>query len=401
MLSSPNTFLITGSMLIVDPDMEPLCPGGIAVTDGVIVAVGRLADLEHSWGHAKRLDLKGHTILAGLVDAHVHLCYGGTEERAESPQGEDEEDIAEAMIGRARELLEAGVTTARDLGSPGQLGVRVRDMLVAGRAVAPRLLVANAPLTIPTGHAWQHGGVCQDIGDLCQRVRERYDEGADLVKIMVTGGGTTPGSDPARLQFGLPEVHAVVEEAASLEMPVAAHAHGTEGIAVSLEAGVSTIEHCTWMGEGRTIGGAWDPALVEELARQGTPVCPTASALWDRMPAARRQAKIDTVHRMYGAGVRLVAGTDAGVKGVRHGDYVTGLLALRECGLSAAEVLGAATKVAATALGIGSSVGTLELTKAADVIAVEGNPLKDVGSLRDIRWVMRSGQVVYRATDST
>lgn len=400
MASPRGALLILAGAVIVDPDVEPIRPGGIVVADGRIVAVGRTDVLAGQWPEVDRIDLGRLTMLPGLIDAHVHLCYGGSEDdEGARQQGTDEEQVAEAMMGHARELTEAGVTTARDLGSPGQLGVRVRDALAHGLGVGPRLLVANAPLTTVGGHAWQHGGTCGDVRALRQRVRERHDEGADLVKVMVTGGGTTPGSDQARLQFGLAEVRAVVEEADALGMPVVAHAHGTEGIAVSLGAGVSTIEHCTWMGEGKAIGAAWDPGLVVELARRGTPVCPTASALWDGMPEARRRAKVDTVRRMHRAGVRLIAGTDAGVKRVRHADYARGLAALHECGLSAREVLSAATKAAAAALGVGHHVGTLEPTKTADVIAVDGNPLEDVSSLGNVKWVMCGGVVVRSAAD--
>lgn len=392
--------LITASTVIVDADRAPLRPGGVVVVDGKIVASGTVGDLEREWsGVQRRVDLGTMTIVPGMIDAHVHLCLGeGDEEKEWLRQGDDDR-IVEGMTRHARELAEAGVTTARDLGSPRQLGVRVRDALERTLGVGPRLLVANAPLTSPGGHAWQLGGTCEDVQALRRRVRERHQEGADLVKVMVTGGGTTPGSDPARPQFGRDEIEAVVEEAAALGMPVAAHAHGTAGIRSALEAGVSTIEHCTWMGEGKAIGAAWDPRLVAELARRGTPVCPTASALWDGMAAPRRQAKVETVRRMHSAGVNLIAGTDAGVTNVLHGNYVRGLEALQECGLSPGAVLAAATKGAAEALGVGQLVGTLEPGKAADLVAVHGNPLEDVSALRGVQWVMCDGRVI-RSADS-
>ena len=390
--------LITASTVIVDSGLGPLRPGGVVVIDGAIVATGMLEDLERQWGGLQRRIVLGNvTILPGMIDAHVHLCFGSSDEERLWLRRGDDDQIIEAMMGHARELAEAGVTTARDLGSPRQLGVTVRQIIERGLAVGPRLLVANAPLTIPGGHAWQLGGTCEDIQTLRKRVRERHEEGADLIKVMVTGGGTTSGSDPARSQFQRAEIEAVVHEAAALGMPVAAHAHGTEGIRFALESGVSTIEHCTWMGEGRVIGAGWDSCLVEELAQQGTPVCPTASALWDGMSATRRQAKVDTVQRMHAAGVKLIAGTDSGIKNVRHVNYVRGLEALREAGLSAREVLSAATKQAADALGIGYIVGTLDAGKAADLVAVRGNPLEDVSCLRRVEWVMCGGRVVRSA----
>lgn len=390
---SRSPMVVSVRRLITDPDEDAIAPGAVVVDGDRIVDLGTLDAITERWERVERVDLGDVTLVPGFVDCHVHLCYGGEGKLALGTAGGTES--IQRMLESAERLVTAGVTTARDLGAPRDLGTRVRSLLDESTAVGPRLVVANAPLTSSGGHAWDLGGECSGVAQLRQAVRRRRDEGADLVKLMVTGGGTTPGSQPWHSQFTHEEVEAVVEEARQFTLPVAAHTHGTAGIVSALRGGASTLEHCTWMGPGGVIGAEWDDDVAEEIARSKVPVCPTASALWDGMAPERRRAKVDTVRRMHEAGIELVAGTDAGVRTVAYDDYARGLELLAECGLPPAAVIAAATKRAAAAIGLGAVTGTISMGKSADLVAVDGDPLADVSVLRRVRWVMGRGRVLF------
>jgi imidazolonepropionase-like amidohydrolase len=153
------------------------------------------------------------------------------------------------MLHSARQLLGVGVTTARDLGGRGYLAVAVRDAIAAGLARGPRLVVAAAPVTVTGGHCWFMGGEADSEDDLRRVVRTHHKHGADLIKVMSTGGFMTEGSAPWYAQFTTAQLAVIVEEAARVDKPVAAHAHGIEGIRRAVEAGVTTIEHCSFVTE--------------------------------------------------------------------------------------------------------------------------------------------------------
>ena len=144
-------------------------------------------------------------------------------------------------------LLDAGITTARDLGSKGLVGVAIRDRIISGELMGPRLQVAHAPITVPGGHCHAMGGTAQGVEGVRAEVRKRAAEGADLIKVMSTGGFMTAGSHPSQARYTVEELEAVVDEARKFGMPVTTHATGTEGIERAVDAKLSSIEHCSWM----------------------------------------------------------------------------------------------------------------------------------------------------------
>ena len=342
-----------------------------------------------------RIRLGDLTLLPGMIDCHVHLGYEEAQDRRSLMEGSTQQALLTAlMLYNARKLLRAGVTTIRELGSSGQLGSTVRAVISKGWSPGPRVLAANEPLTTTGGHAWFLGGECDSVEEIRKAVRNRHKSGADLVKIMVTGGGLTSGSVPWRAQFSQQEVDTAVEEASRLGMPVAAHVHGTEGIAIAVNSGVTTIEHCTWMGEGGRIGNHIDTDVLQEIVDRGIFVCPTASSRWGTMDSERRDSKIRTVAIMHEAGVRLIAGTDAGIEHVPYDSYAQGLSWLQRCGMSTLDVLAAATSNAAESCGIANITGTIAVGKSADMIAVTGDPRVDLEVLSKPVWVMARGKQV-------
>jgi imidazolonepropionase-like amidohydrolase len=151
------------------------------------------------------------------------------------------------MISNCSKLLDAGITTARDLGSKGLLGVKIRDLINAGSLFGPRLQVAHAPITVPGGHAHAMGGVAQGIEGVRVEVRKRANEGADLIKVMSTGGFMTAGSHPSQARYTVKELEAIKDEAVKFGMKVTTHATGTQGIARAVDARLDSIEHCAWI----------------------------------------------------------------------------------------------------------------------------------------------------------
>jgi imidazolonepropionase-like amidohydrolase len=371
--------------------------GDETVTDGAVVIGDRTVD----WagpagalpaGHLSlpRADYPGSTIMPGLIDSHVHLAFDGGPDPAARMRAETGEQQLMLMLRSARELLGVGVTTARDLGSRAYLAVAVRDAIAAGLARGPRLVVAACPITVTGGHCWFMGGEADSEDDLRRLVRTHHKHGADLIKVMSTGGFMTTGSAPWYAQFTTAQLAVIVEEAARVDKPVAAHAHGTEGIRRAVEAGVTTIEHCSFVTE--TNERRFSESLAARIAEQGMFVCPTISG---SAPYIAELAGIEVgahVKAMHDMGVRIIAGTDAGIDNNPHHQYVGGLEYLVTLGFQPAQVLAMATTEAAAALGLGATTGRLAPGYDADLIVVRGDPQADIAALRDLCRVIARGR---------
>jgi imidazolonepropionase-like amidohydrolase len=218
------------------------------------------------------VDLPGCTLLPGLIDSHVHLGFDRAVDPVTRRSGEGDARLLLRMAENCRKLVSAGVTTARDLGGRDFLEIALRDAIEAGLTVGPHLVVATRPITNTGGHCWYMGGEADTEADIRRVARENLRAGADLLKIMATGGNLTPvGAPPWQAQFTAAQIKVAVTEAAMRGKTVAAHAHGAAGIANAIEAGVATIEHCTFMGPGG-LGGPVevDMGLVERIADRGS-----------------------------------------------------------------------------------------------------------------------------------
>jgi imidazolonepropionase-like amidohydrolase len=351
-------------------------------------------------GAGERIELRGAVALPGLCDAHVHIALDP--ERGQVPQ-DASSDGMDAMAARARAMVAAGITTARDLGGPEWKALDLRDRIARRELIGPRLLCAGQPLTSPRGHCWYWGGEASGADELRAVVRRQVERGADCVKIMATGGVLTRGTAPSASQFAQEELDAAVAEARALGRHVAAHCHGTEGIRRAARAGVRTIEHCSFAGEDG-FGSALDLEVVGEIARAGAWVSPTVNTGFARFfgedgapgKFATRMTEVYTQLRR--AGVPLVASTDAGIPNVAHHRLPEALaLFARLAELRPVEALRAATSDAARALGLERVTGRLAPGLAADVLVVDGNPLEDLGALLRPILVVARGEIVHRA----
>jgi len=221
-------------------------------------------------------------------------------------------------------------------------------------------------------------------------VRTHHKHGADLIKVMSTGGFMTAGSAPWYAQFTVSELAAVVEEASRLDMPVAAHAHGLEGIDRAVQAGVSTLEHCSFVTD--TNERVFSEPLAARIAEQGIVVCPTVNVNAPYVEKRTGRPFKRHLRPMAQMGVRLVAGTDAGINNTPHHQYVSGLEHLVTLGFQPAEVLAMATTDAANALGLGATTGRLAAGYEADIIVVDGDPAADISALGRLRRVIARGR---------
>jgi imidazolonepropionase-like amidohydrolase len=248
--------LISARSVLVGPVGQVIPDGAVFVERDQIVATGPRQQLLHYLHDgARELRFTKATILPGLINCHVHLAFDASDNPTARVHREtDPVALAFMMAHHARQLLDVGVTTARDLGDRFGIAVRLRDAIAAGLIPGPRLLSATAPITPPAGHCWYLGGEVQPTeGDIRHRVRLNAAAGADLIKVMASGGQSTAGgAGMSDSQFTTAQLIALVDEAHGLGLPVAAHAHGLDSIESAVAAGVDTIEHCTFhAGPGR------------------------------------------------------------------------------------------------------------------------------------------------------
>lgn len=360
--------------------------GAVLSAGDTIVAVGPRAQIEaQAPAGEERFDYPAATVVPGLIDAHVHLVFDAGPEPLATFLGQDDDELLAAMRDRAEQLVLAGVTTVRDLGDRDGLVARLAEEVADGSTVGPGLVYAGTPLTPPRGHCYFLGGEVSGEAEIRGLVQRNIAAGAHVIKVMETGGGLT--KDGAfrswDRQFSPEDLRFAVDEAHQAGVPVAAHAHGADGIAAAALIGVDTIEHCTWMTPGGGVDLRED--VLELIVGKGIHICPTMTANWPMLSKVfgdRAEPMFAAAQRMADAGASLIAGTDAGVQRAAFGGLAGSLgFYHHQLGLSPASVLEMATSRAALALGLGDRVGTVTAGFRADLLVVDGDPLADLAAL--------------------
>ncbi|WBB53712.1 amidohydrolase family protein [Verrucosispora sp. WMMD573] len=373
---------------------QMLTPAYVLTDNASIVWADRRPPPAELTASAERVSLPGQYLLPGLIDSHVHLAFDSEASDCVAVLSErDDERLLADMAQRARRAARAGVTTLRDLGDRSFLTRRLADRADED---LPTIVTAGPPLTIAGGHCHFLGGVVD--GDGPDVVARHAEQGVDFVKVMVTGGILTSGSAPGQVQFDVHELRSIVNAARAFGLPVAAHAHSTAGIRLAVQAGVQSIEHCTFSND---LEFDLDPALVAELVSTGTWVCPTyvdtPTVSWDPEHFAWRR---HVLGRLRQAGVRLAFGSDAGVKrGLHHDSARWSVTSFVSAGLPAPAALAAATLGAARACRVEDRKGRLSPGADADIIAVRDDPLTDPTTLVRPSFVMIRGRMVSPSTD--
>jgi imidazolonepropionase-like amidohydrolase len=337
------------------------------------------------------LDLREYCVVPGLIDAHVHLVFSASANALVDVLGETDQVLLLRGVAAARQALRAGITTVRDLGGRGGVTFRLRDAIASGIVAGPRVLAAGSPITITGGHCHFLGLEADGAAEVRAAARGQLKAGAECLKIMATGGRMTPGTNTLVAQYTVSELAAAVEEAARARVPLAAHALGTAGIRNATEAGVTTIEHCNWLGPDGSV--QFDEGVAAQMAAKQVAVVATLTPL-QRSAAALREEVLRSMRRMRELGVPFVAGTDAGVSLTPFDSLQRELeILVDEVGFTPLEAIRAATGAAARVLGLGL-VGTLEPGRMADLIAVEGDASVSIQSLRSPKLVMKGGQTL-------
>jgi len=404
MAQTPRHVVVHAGHLLDVKSGKLLTDQMLLIEDGKIVSTGAAGETKVP-GDALRIELPNATVLPGLIDAHTHLTM-------DPKFGYDRLAISlprEALIGakNARATLLAGFTTVRNVHADGYSDVALRDAINAGDVPGPRMLVSGPALGITGGHCDNNmlpseyhavgDGVADGIAEVQHKVRENIKYGADLIKICATGGVLSLGDNPQASQYTLEEMQAIVADAHRLGRKVAAHAHGAEGIRWAAEAGVDSIEHGSYI----------DDAAIAVMKEKGTYLVPTLylgdwmienaglthlpppllAKAQEVLPAARKN-----VAHAFASGVKVAFGTDAAV--YPHGMNAHEFAVMVKLGLTPLQAIQAATINAADLLGWSGKVGTLEPGAWADMVAVDGDPVKDVTTLERVKFVMKGGEVV-------
>ncbi|MGH3673999.1 MAG: amidohydrolase family protein [Pseudonocardiaceae bacterium] len=368
--------------------------GAVLIDNEKIVKIGTRDDLATQAEEIVELAFPAGTIIPGFINAHVHLAFDPGPRRLERlTDNRAPAEIVLAMAGHAHELLNSGVTTVRDLGDRGGLAVTLRDAIAAGELAGPRVLAATAPITPPGGHCWFLGGEVDNAGDIRARVLSNAAAGADVIKVMASGGSLTPGGAAMwEPQFSTDQLKVITTEAHQVGLPVAAHAHGLDSIRACIEAGVDTIEHCTLMvGKGRF---HFDEALGDQLATSEIPVCVANSADWRALAGGvgETQAKVAVSRLRWLAdrGVRLITGTDAGMG--PFDNFPIFLQRLAEWKFTPEQIIQMATADTAAAIGLAATTGQLLPGLAADLLVLAGDPLRELATLGRHELVVARGR---------
>jgi imidazolonepropionase-like amidohydrolase len=358
------------------------------------------------------IDLKNGTIMPGFMDMHVHLSTEFSQKSYLERYTLNTADYALEAAVRAERTLQAGFTSVRDLGDTDNVTVALRRMIDAGKLQGPRIWTATKSIATTGGHAdptngarrgmlpepTPEMGVINGPDEARKAVRQRYKDGADLIKITATGGVLSPAKSGQNAQFTTEELAAIITTARDYGLTVAAHAHGTEGMKRAVLAGVDSIEHGTYMTD----------EVMQLMKSRGTFFVPTLEAgqwvsekakIQDFFPEMVRVKAIaigpkimETFSRAVKAGVRLAFGTDTGVS--EHGRNAEEFILMVKAGLGPMEAIQLATWNAAQLLKAEDRLGSLEKGKLADVVAVAGNPLQDISLLTKVSFVMKDGKVI-------
>ncbi len=385
-------------------------PGIVVIHGGKIQAVGAKAELPAG---AEVIDLGDATLLPGFLDAHVHLTGEGSDDWKQRYIDSQQKPIAEQALDAvdyARRTLLAGFTTVRDLGSDDQIDVGLRNAIRSGKIPGPRMQVTVHALGATGGHCDEAGhrqglfpetgvadGVANSPWQMRAAVRLNHKYGADVIKVCATGGVLSLTDAVDTPQLTQEELDAMVDEAHALRMGAAAHAHGAEGAKRAIRAGINSIEHGTFL----------DDEALDLMKQKGTYYVPTlmaAQGLRERMaraaafpPPILEKARVAaaaldaTVRKAIQKGVKIALGTDAGV--YPHGRNAEEMAELVRLGMKPVDALRAATSVDADLLGVTDRLGSLEPGKLADVVAVPGDPTRDIAVTQKVFFVMKDGAV--------
>lgn len=407
---SPARTYIHAGRLLADP-----ASGRVETGRTIVVEGGKIAEIRDGYvGEGAVIDLRDAFVMPGFIDSHVHLTFeSGPTSRLDAVTKSTTDQAFDGVVFAGR-TVRAGFTTVVDLGSDPEAINALRDAIATGKVVGPRIVAAGG-VAAHGGHGDAHGyrqeildlfrspTLCSGADDCARAVRVAVQQGADIIKTASTGGVMSNTAAGLGQQMSDAELVAIVETAHRLGRKVAAHAHGTDGVNAALRAGVDSVEHGTYIdAESIRLFKAKGSYLVPTLLAGHTVSQQAESADW--MPeAVRAKARtvgplmVDALRRAHQGGVRIAFGTDSAVS--KHGENAREFALMVKAGLTPLDTIRAATVWGAAHIGLEGEVGSIAAGKAADVVAVRGDPLEDVRRLEAMDFVMKGGAVVRPAAD--
>jgi len=406
-VAKPNVVAIRAGKLVDVVGGTVLKDQTIIITGERITSVGPTASAKVPAG-AEMIDLSAQTVLPGLIDMHTHLT---ADPMLSGYNSLGVSDTRAALYGvrTARQTLEAGFTTVRNVGASGFGDVALRDAINDGDFIGPRMRTAGYAIGIKGGHCDENllppdmnftsRGVADGPWEARAKVREMAKYGADVIKICASGGVLSKGDEAGAQQYTLEEMQAIVQEAHKLGRKVAAHAHGTSSIRDAILAGVDSIEHSSLIDdEGIRLAREHGTYLVMDIYDDDFILQEGAKAgmLPESIEKEKKvgQLQRDNFRKAFQGGAKMAFGTDAGV--YPHGDNAKQFYYMVKYGMTPMQAIQAATVNAADLLGWKDSVGAIAAGKFADIIAVKGDPLADVTQLTKVAFVMKGGAVIRR-----
>ena len=403
--------VLRAATLIDGTGADPLYEPEVVVRDGVITHVGPVGAYA---ADADVVDYGDATIMPGLIDCHCHLQFGAYdshERTLEVHKSASNEERVMTAIANGQRALATGVTTMRDTGGYLTLNMVVRDALRSGLALGPRLLVCGAPITTTGGHLNWCGLRADSCDDVIRALRQMVEAGADFIKVMATGGMMTPGSQAGHSQYDLETLRALVTDSHRLHRHVAAHVLGADGCRDAIDAGVDTLEHCSWLtADGIRGQSSMDEAAVERVDASHQSVHMTLAAMnrtpfrdlahLDALPADERErirAAGANFRYMRERGVPHVVSTDAGVIDTPFHEFplsvISAVVALDTTPVDAVHLV---TGAAAQAIGLGRLTGELVPGRQADILVVDGDAAENICNISRTVSVYLGGQEVVR-----
>lgn len=390
----------------------------IQITQGHITAIGHKHVLQKELPpNTEIIDLGNVCLAPGLIDSHTHVTLSGDSRTYEEMFSETDEMMALTGVSNLQIHLRAGITSVREHGARNKLGFVIKEGVQRGYFPSPRMLVSGRPITCTGGHFHMCNEVADGPDEIRRSVRRLVHEGADYIKIMASGGGTV-GTIPGRASYTTEELHAAVHEAHHFHKLTAAHCRAKESMVRAIDAGIDLMEHAEFLDPDDVI--RFDPDLAKKMAESQIWISPTLQA-WTRyyrIVALRTQrgtsslsaqeetelthletrmaSRLDLMRKMLDFGLknRIVPGTDSGVQNFAFGHLDYDLQILTQIGFTPAEALISATKTSAEAIGMADQIGTIEVGKVADIVALEGDPTRDIGACSRIKAVFLEGNRV-------
>lgn len=407
-ISAQDTYLHCGKLIDTNT-------GSILSNKTVVVSGNKIKSVEDGFVNGKNdgditIDLKDKTVMPGLIDMHVHIESESNPRAYMDRFTKNEADVAFGSLKFANITLMSGFTTVRDMGGSG-VNIALRDAIAKGEVVGPRIITAGKAIGTTGGHAdptngvrselrgdpGPKEGVINSVDDAKKAVRQRYKNGADIIKITATGGVLSVAKNGQNPQFTLEEIEAICNTAKDYGMTIAAHAHGDEGMRRAVLGGVTTIEHGTLMSE----------ATMDLMIERGTYYVPTITAGKQVVENAKIKGyfpdvivpkaleigpKIQsTFEKAYKRGVKIAFGTDAAV--YPHGENGREFVYMVEAGMPAIETIQAATITNAKVLGMQDQLGQISEGYIADIVATNEDPTEDINTMKNVTFVMKEGKI--------